>query len=96
MATKILQTITRGDRTIASRVLSEKLGEEVWVIYDEEIWNAMKDSRPKYSADEMADVRDMSIEELASFNRVRKIFPYSEIVDVKKNRTNKKPNRGGA
>jgi hypothetical protein len=94
MPAKILGKIVRAGKTIASRVLSEKVGEEVWVIEDHEIWDLFRDGRAKYSILEMPEVAKMTLEQVKKNHQLKKIYPGMEIVDVvNKNNSNKGTDR---
>ncbi len=96
MATKILSKIILAGQTIASRVHSEKLNEEVWIVHHREVWDMIADSRVKYSEDELPMIQKMTDDQVKSAHLVKKIYPSSEVVSVKKNRTIKTTDRGGS
>ena len=95
MPAKILHRIIRADQTVALKILSEKLGEEAWVVYDHEIWNMIRDGRPKFSLAEMDLVKDLPAVRLKKIAELKRTLPGSEIVDAE-DYVDRKANRRGS
>jgi hypothetical protein len=81
MPTSVIKKIKRGEKIIAKKVHSDRLKTDVWIIYDEEVWQMIRDNAALYLADELDEVAALSIEQLKKINELKLKLPGSEIVN---------------
>lgn len=89
-ATKIVQKVQSGKEILATRVFSEKLGHDVWILHNDDLWEIIRSGVPIFSRIELEDVKAMPPESLKLIAAAKRALPGTEISKyVAKNRTNK-------
>lgn len=63
---------------------SEKLGEEVWIIYDREIWDMIRDERVKYSIEEVDALKGEPTQQIQIVNGWKKRLQFSEVISIER------------